>query len=249
MINYKYKSTNYNERKGNASIELIVIHYTGVKSSIEDVCNWFSNQSSKVSSHYILDKNGTTYSIVDDKYRAWHAGISYWQGNQDINSISIGIEIHNSGEEDFEEDQMIALINLIKYLIQKYNIKSYNVIGHSDISVNRKIDPGIKFPWQWLSKKGIGIWSSKKGDQYDKFEKYDVSYGDFISDLRSKLNFIGYQLNINRIYDNDLRNVVTAFQRHWRPGNINGDLDVSTVIRINDIYKKIKNLRLTNSTS
>ena len=162
MINHKYKSTNYNQRQGGAPIEFIVIHYTGVKSSIEDVCNWFMDESSKVSSHYLLDKNGTTYSIVDNKHRAWHAGVSYWQGKTDINSISIGIEIHNSGQEDFSIEQMIALNNLIKYLIQKYNIKSYNVIGHSDISVNRKIDPGLRFPWQWLSKEGIGIWSSEK---------------------------------------------------------------------------------------
>ena len=145
-IIYEKYSPNFNDRK--SKIDIIVIHYTGMKSeqeSLEQLCN----TSSKVSSHFLINYSGDIFSLVEEEKRAWHAGVSFWNGENDINSSSIGIELDNPGHDygykPFTESQMVSLEKLISYLIKKYNIPLYNIVGHSDIAPLRKKDPGEFF--------------------------------------------------------------------------------------------------------
>ena len=152
----KYKSPNYNSRQ-NSKIKLIIIHYTALK-NIEDSISYLCNKEKKVSSHYLISQNGTAYNLVDDKFRAWHAGKSFWQGITDINSVSIGIELDFSPygtNNNFSFKMMFSLKLLINKIQKKYKISKKNVLAHSDIAPFRKKDPGKYFPWKSLSKSNI----------------------------------------------------------------------------------------------
>ncbi len=148
----KYKSPNYNSRK-NSKISLIIIHYTALKNT-NDAITYLCNKKNKVSSHYVIAQNGTVYSLVEDKFRAWHAGRAFWQGISDINSLSIGIELDYSpyGKNNKFSFKMInSLKKLIFKLKKKYKINKNSILAHSDIAPYRKKDPGLNFPWQSLS--------------------------------------------------------------------------------------------------
>ena len=153
---HNFKSPNFNDRKSN-NIEIIVIHYTAL-TSISNSLKYLCSKKNKVSSHYLISQNGKIYSLVSEKKRAWHAGQSYWRGNTDINSISIGIELDYSPSDinnKFSLKLNSALIFLLKKLLKKYKIRTENILGHSDIAPYRKIDPGKYFPWQMLENKKL----------------------------------------------------------------------------------------------
>tara|TARA_B100000989_G_C19402968_1_gene410796 strand:- start:66 stop:812 length:747 start_codon:yes stop_codon:yes gene_type:complete len=148
----KYKSPNYNSRK-NSKIKLIVIHYTALK-NIKEAISYLCEKEKNVSSHYLICQNGTIYNLVNEKYRAWHAGESFWQNNTDINSISIGIELDYNpfGKNNKYSNKMLnSLKKLIIKLQKKYKINKSGILGHSDIAPFRKRDPGKNFPWESLS--------------------------------------------------------------------------------------------------
>ncbi len=148
----KYKSPNYNSRN-NSKIQLIIIHYTALKNTL-DAVSYLCKKEKKVSSHYLISQNGSVYNLVDDKFRAWHAGQAFWQEITDINSISIGIELDYSpsGKNNKFSPKMInSLKKLIIKLKKKYKINKNSILAHSDIAPFRKKDPGKKFPWQSLS--------------------------------------------------------------------------------------------------
>ena len=150
-----YKSPNYNYRKKSSTISFIIIHYTAIN-SYEKALDHLCSKENQVSCHFLINKKGNIYNIVDEKYRAWHAGHSFWNKITDINSNSIGIELDNSGHynkfEGFSKLQINSLLKLINYLLKKYKIRSKHILGHSDISPYRKIDPGEKFPWNKIIK-------------------------------------------------------------------------------------------------
>ncbi|CAO5675548.1 MAG: hypothetical protein HEEMFOPI_00253 [Holosporales bacterium] len=156
---HDFKSQNYNERK--KPITHIVLHYTDLpstKMSLSILCD----PESKVSAHFLIDTNGDVYNLVDPIYRAWHAGISSWQGIQNVNDYSIGIELQNKGHshlplEPYPPIQMESLLTLLIYLTKKYSIDPLNVIGHSDVAPDRKKDPGEHFNWNFLKENGFGI--------------------------------------------------------------------------------------------
>ena len=148
----KYKSPNYNSRN-NSKIQLIIIHYTALKNTL-DAISYLCKKEKKVSSHYLISQNGTVYNLVEDKFRAWHAGHSFWQEITDINSISIGIELDynpNGKNNKFSFKMIYSLKKLILKLQKKYKINKNNILAHSDIAPFRKKDPGKHFPWQLLS--------------------------------------------------------------------------------------------------
>ncbi len=189
-ITKKYRSLNYNERK--TAIEYIVLHYTELKTDKEAIDILCSNKSN-VSAHYLVSENGNTvYNLVDNSKRAWHAGLSYWQGQTDLNSLSIGIEISyyadvkNNIFPQFNKKQIETVIKLCKFLINKYDISPINILAHSDIAPERKIDPGLSFPWQALYKNGVGVFPD------DKNTVLKVSKNDKIEDYLPK---IGYENN------------------------------------------------------
>ena len=147
---HKFKSPNFNERKYN-KISLIIIHYTAIRNNSESIKHLCSNKT-RVSCHYLISKTGSIFSLVSEKKRAWHAGEANWNGIKDINSKSIGIELDYTPDYDmyFSKRQINSLIKLIKKIKVKHKINSRNILGHSDVSPYRKIDPGEKFPWQKL---------------------------------------------------------------------------------------------------
>ena len=142
-------SPNYSDRKGR-EISLVIIHYTGMltcEASLERLCD----ETSEVSAHYLIDEDGTLFKLVPEDCRAWHAGVSEWQGETDINSVSIGIELQNPGHEHgyqgFPAAQITSLIALLKDIQNRHAITSDQIIGHEDVAPGRKCDPGDKFPW------------------------------------------------------------------------------------------------------
>ena len=164
----KYKSPNYNSRK-NSKIQLIIIHYTALKNTSEAV-SYLCKKEKKVSSHYLIAQNGTVYNLVEDKFRAWHAGQSFWNENTDINAISIGIELDynpNGKNNKFSVKMIYSLKKLIFKLQKNYKINKNSILAHSDIAPFRKIDPGKKFPWQSLS-------SSKLILNFKKLKKIEI---------------------------------------------------------------------------
>ena len=152
----KYKSTNYNSRE-KSKIKLIIIHYTALKNTNAAI-SFLCNRENKVSSHYLISQNGIVYNLVKDKFRAWHAGEAFWQGNSDINSISIGIELDYSprGKNNKFTFKMISSLKKLIFDKQiKYKIDKNSILAHSDIAPFRKIDPGKNFPWKELISSNI----------------------------------------------------------------------------------------------
>ncbi|XWN28909.1 MAG: N-acetylmuramoyl-L-alanine amidase [Devosia sp.] len=151
-------SPNHNARTGPP--DMVVIHYTGMKSAAAAV-DWLCNPASKVSAHYLIDEDGALVSMVDEGRRAWHAGVSVWNGIIDNNNRSIGIELHNIGHTevapDFAAPQIDALLALMDGIRSRWTIPLKNVVAHSDIAPLRKIDPGERFPWHRLANKGHAL--------------------------------------------------------------------------------------------
>lgn len=203
-------SPNYSERT--LPISTLVLHYTGMKSGAEAI-EWLANPESKVSAHYVVDEDGQVVHMVREEYRAQHAGLSHWRGVTDNNSASIGIEIVNPGHEwgyrPFPEEQMDAVTLLVTELVRTYNIKARNVVGHSDIAPARKADPGELFDWERLAKLGLAVSRPKKN-------LVDPAWSDAAFLLA--LGRYGYGID-------DGRAVVIAFQRRFRPENIDGIID------------------------
>ena len=194
-------SPNFNDRKH--EISMIVLHYT-VISTCEESLQRLSDANGPfgpVSSHYLVDRDGTIYRLVDEEHRAWHAGIGTWKGLKDINSRSIGIEIVNKGVDEkgegepFPQAQIEAVIKLCKDIQSRHKIK--DIVGHSDVSPTRKSDPGEFFPWKQLAAEGIGIWS-------EKFENSNTN------NVYLMLDAIGYDISNKEA-------AIIAFQRHWYP--------------------------------
>ena len=196
-----------------------------------------------MSSHYFIKNNGTILTLVPDLYIAWHAGISSWKNYKSINKNSIGIEISNPGHnhkyKKFNQKQINSIIKLCKFLIKKYKIKSNFILGHSDISPDRKKDPGEKFPWYYLSKKQIGYWHSlnkkmllkKRNKKVDKKDK-----NIFMQNLYK----IGYGRNLVNNKFSYMKILTTAFQRRFRQDLINGNIDEECLLISNNLIKKFK---------
>ena len=159
------KSVNFSKKtRSLRDIRYLIIHYTGMQSARVSMKR-LKSPNSKVSCHYLIDRNGHIYKMIDEANIAWHAGKSKWKNIKNLNKYSIGIEIQNKGHfinyQSFPKKQISSLIVLIKSLLKKYKIKKNNVLGHSDIAPLRKKDPGEKFPWNFLSSKGVAIWYPK----------------------------------------------------------------------------------------
>ena len=240
------KKVNYNEELSpnfsirNHKIKYIIIHYTGTK-SLMDALNIFKDENSKVSCHWLISKRGKLYKIVDDKNVAWHAGISYWKGDSMLNKNSIGIELDNIGHglnyKAFSNIQMTALEKLLKLLINKYNIKKQNVLGHSDIAPDRELDPGELFNWTRLAKKNLAYYPLVKKNIF-KTCSFKIGDKDIeIRRIKLKLIKIGYKCSKDNFFDIHLKLVVEAFQRRFLPEKINGIIDGKIYSRILDVSK------------
>src|ERR1700722_2627711 len=155
------RSPNHDERPPGAAIDMLVLHYTGMKTA-EAALARLCDPEAKVSAHYTIGRDGRVYRHVPEERRAWHAGVSWWAGERNVNARSIGIELvnpgHEFGYEPFPKPQISALIDLADGILSRHPIPAGRVIGHSDVAPARKADPGELFPWPQLAEFGIGLW-------------------------------------------------------------------------------------------
>ena len=237
----KIFSPNYDRKKRALnSVQILVLHYTGMQSERESIKR-LSNPNSKVSSHYLINRRGKIFSLVQNRYVAWHAGKSCWGRHKNLNKNSIGIELVNKGHQfgytSFKKKQISSLVNLCKKLIKKYKIKKKNVIGHSDIAPLRKIDPGEKFPWKYLAKNKVGIWHDYEPNLLRKFRRTKVLIQQDKKRFVKNLNKIGYCLSThNKPF---FIKTISAFQRHFRKELINGILDKECFMIAQNLTKKL----------
>lgn len=213
----QHPSPNCEPRRADA-IDMLVLHYTGMQSGPEALAR-LCDPAAKVSAHYLIEEDGTIFQMVAETERAWHAGASYWQGETDINSRSIGIELVNPGHEfgyrAFPAIQIDSLIGLSIRLLSRHPIPARNVVAHSDIAPTRKQDPGELFPWQRLKGYGIGLWP------FDGVEIAEIEPDK----LLRMLNRYGYDVTAPEA-------AIAAFQRHFRPEKVDGIADSQTAGRI-----------------
>lgn len=224
-------AANYGDRRNNRVPDMIVLHYTGMKDA-ESAVRRLTAAGTEVSSHYIVHEDGRIIQCVPEKLRAWHAGASSWAGDTDINSCSIGVEIVNGGHDhglpDFPLRQIAAVIALCKGIIIRRNVQPHRILGHSDIAPGRKQDPGEKFPWHLLADSGVGLFI-RPAPIVDGPCLEIGSTGDEVKILQESLRDFGYGIGVSGHFDSPTREVVMAFQRHFRPALVNGTADLSTL--------------------
>jgi len=236
-----FPSPNWNDRPAGSIIDTVILHYTGMKSGAEALSR-LCDANAAVSAHYLIEEDGQLFQLVDDDKRAWHAGVSSWQGRSNINDCSIGIELVNPGHEfgyqDFPALQIVRLIELLVMLKRRHCIPNPRFLGHSDIAPLRKADPGERFPWQRLAANNIGVVCEK--DTSD--QKVMIKYGDDgpgVAMLNEQLAAVGYHGYDNGSFGAGTEQVVRSFQAHWRPKAANGIFDRGTAIALEDIARKI----------
>jgi N-acetylmuramoyl-L-alanine amidase len=209
-------SPNHDARPREGAIDMLILHYTGMKSASEALAR-LCDPSAKVSAHYTIGEDGAVYAHVPESRRAWHAGQSYWAGVSDINACSIGIELVNPGHEfgyrAFPDTQIAALTTLCHSILMRHPIPSWRVLGHSDVAPARKEDPGELFPWEELAQAGIGLWPQAS----ESTLVADSLAADALA--ADALARFGYDPEA------PMDKVITAFQRHYRPYAVNGIWD------------------------
>ena len=210
LVHREQLSPNFDERA--LPISMAVIHYTEMETAdaaIERLCD----PEAKVSAHYLISRDGVVTRLVPEAKRAWHAGVSYWRGIRDVNSASVGIELdhpgHKYGYGPFPDVQFEALVPLLARIVKEYDIPRANVVGHSDVAPQRKIDPGELFPWERLAEYNLCLPTPgiELGDPFDSDPAFYLA-----------LERYGYDIT-------DGHKVVEAFQRRWRPRKIDGEID------------------------
>jgi N-acetylmuramoyl-L-alanine amidase len=205
---------------------MLVLHYTGMPSAgaaLDRLCD----PAARVSAHYLVEEDGTVWRLVPEIRRAFHAGLSYWEGEADLNQVSIGIEIVNPGHEwgyrRFPEPQMAAVEQLCCDILSRHPVPAHRIVGHSDIAPSRKADPGELFDWPRLARAGIGIWPAPRRQPTDHL----VDRARAIADLGD----IGYCV----AGAGAGTAAVTAFQRRFRPACIDGVIDRETAARLAEV--------------
>lgn len=217
-------SQNFGPRKDGKAVRYLVLHYTDTLEVTETLA--LLQGEREASAHYVVDTDGTVYGLVDEEMRAWHAGASCWEGEADVNSASIGIEIQNAGHihgpVPFPDAQMKAVAELCRGIIGRHNIKPWHVIAHSDIAPLRKKDPGELFPWRALAEAGVGLWPAVT--TADRGGRDEAEIGDLLARY-------GYDTGVDQSV------AMTAFQRHFHPESftvfdICAPYDAETIARL-----------------
>jgi N-acetylmuramoyl-L-alanine amidase len=224
-------SPNHGERAGGLKPDMIILHYTGMPTAAAAL-DWLCRDESQVSSHYFVHEDGRVDQLVPEDRRAWHAGKSIWKGETDINSHSIGIEIANAGHPgglpDFPSVQIDAVVELCRNCGERWSIAPERVLAHSDIAPIRKVDPGEKFPWERLHAGGVGHWVPPApigGGRF--FQRGDQ--GQPVEAVQTMLSLYGYGIEVTGVFCEKTEGAVAAFQRHFRPSQVDGIADISTL--------------------
>ena len=225
-------AANFEPRRGVGKPSILLLHYTGVETAAKAI-EWLTCVESRVSCHYAIDEGGCITQMVAEDMRAWHAGEAVWDGESDINSASIGIEIHNRGHEmgypDFPEVQLKAVEALCRDIIGRQGIRPERVLAHSDVAPTRKKDPGEKFPWARFARAGIGHWVEPQPVIAAEPGMGVGVAGPLVADVQLLLRKYGYGIEGTGVVDSKTEFVVTAFQRHFRPARVDGRIDQSTI--------------------
>ncbi|MGE4351880.1 MAG: N-acetylmuramoyl-L-alanine amidase [Bdellovibrionales bacterium] len=221
------RSPNFNERAPGSTIRYVIVHYTGMPTPHEAL-DRLCDPESQVSAHYVIAENGVCLPLVDETGRAWHAGKSFWRGQTDLNSLSIGIELVNKGHahgyHPFPEAQINALIALLGDLYERYKLSPASLLGHSDIAPSRREDPGELFPWQQLAKAGYGLWPEKKDSPAVLLPEAEIN---------ALLRTVGYECP-----DEEPTLIAAArraFCRHYHPERLTLGFDAQTCARLKNL--------------
>jgi len=220
-------SPNFDART--APPDILVLHYTGMKTGPEAL-DRLRDPLAKVSSHYMVEEDGRIFRLVPEERRAWHAGVSFWKGERNINGVSIGVEIVNPGHEfgyrPFPEAQVAAVIALTADIRSRWMIGNDRIVGHSDVAPGRKDDPGELFPWKRLAEAGHGLWA--EAAPAPGLPLAEGAEGVEVFALQAGFTRLGYDLPPSGKFDAATRDVVVAFQRHWRQEKVDGVADGQT---------------------
>lgn len=233
-------SPNHGERRA-GPIDMLILHYTGMpdaQSALDRLCD----PASEVSAHFTVLEDGRILRMVDETRRAWHAGLSAWAGETDVNSRSIGIEIVNAGHPGglppYPDGQIESLISLCRDLVVRHPIPPHRILAHSDVAPGRKLDPGEHFPWNLLAAAGIGAWVEPVPLGGGRFLTPGES-GEPVEALQAMLALYGYEIGVTGDYDRRTEDVVAAFQRHFRPAVVDGVADFSTISTLHALLASI----------
>lgn len=239
-----HPSPNHGQRPAGAPIDMLVLHYTGMPTA-QEALQRLCDPRAEVSAHYLVDEDGTITQCVPESRRAWHAGESFWKGDTDINSRSIGVEIVNPGHEfgyrPFPEPQIEAVTALCADICNRHGINPWMVLAHSDIAPHRKEDPGELFPWAKLAAAGVGHYVEPNAIGSGLFMQ-EGDRGQPVEAVQSMLALYGYNIDITGEFDRSTKTVVTAFQRHFRPEKVDGVIDESTIETLHKLLGKLPSL-------
>lgn len=231
-------SPNFNHR--DRPPDILLLHYTGMRTG-QEALDRLRDPKARVSSHYLVEEDGRVFALVPEERRAWHAGVSFWAGERDINAASIGIEIVNPGHEfgyrPFPDAQIEALIGLIGDIRTRWTIPDGRILGHSDVAPARKTDPGELFPWDRLAAAGHGLWSDAPAAPGPVLGPGDEGPGVLV--LQTGLGRLGYESPPSGRYDEATATLVAAFQRHWRPSRVDGRADGETRARLMALLRQL----------
>ncbi|MEJ1161549.1 peptidoglycan recognition protein family protein [Prosthecomicrobium sp. N25] len=259
-------SPNHGERKGGRRADMLVLHYTGMPAGrgmtmAERAIRWLATPESQVSCHYVVAEDGRVTQMVAEDRRAWHAGVASWAGERDVNSCSIGIEIAHAGHPwdlsrmpdrvegepvpehpgylPFPDRQVAAVEALARDIVFRNGIPAERVLAHSDVAPARKRDPGELFPWARLARAGVGAWVEPEPVGGGRFLARGET-GEPIAALQAMFALMGYGLEITGVYDEALEQIVSAFQRHWRPARVDGVADQSTITTLHRLLTQAR---------
>ncbi len=211
-------SSNFDERRPN----FVIIHDT-TNDTAERALRTLTDPLREVSAHYLIGRDGALYQLVDERARAWHAGVSQWGATTDLNSSSIGIELDNNGDEPFAEPQIAALLKLLAEINGRYHIPAANFIGHSDVAPRRKVDPSGYFPWKRLAAQGFGLWCDQPAADAPP-----------ATDVPLALKSIGYDVA-------DIGAATAAFKRHFAPDDFSSELTAENLSLLRCLSAKSMN--------
>jgi N-acetylmuramoyl-L-alanine amidase len=215
-----HPSPNHGPRPEGVPVDILLVHYTGMPTGAEALERLCDAQI-QVSAHYLVEEDGTVFSLVPEDRRAWHAGAGYWRGERDINSRSVGVELVNPGHEwgyrPFPHAQMAAFADLARGIMERHGISPHRVLAHSDVAPSRKEDPGELFDWRGLAAQGIGFWPIPCGQ--------DDGPGHAVAEAQDLLARLGYEVDPTGVLNPQTRVAATAFQRHFIPDRVGYGLD------------------------
>jgi N-acetylmuramoyl-L-alanine amidase len=266
LVTRLHPSPNHGERKPlrggeERNPDSVILHYTGMSDATKALL-WLCNPLSQVSCHYFVFEDGHIFQLVPENRRAWHTGRGEWQGEADMNSASIGIEIAHPGHlisarfdaegkpvlsgtpnpfpppgPPFPDVQIDAVISLVADIKARWRIPDARILGHSDIAPGRKIDPGETFPWAKLAEAGLGLWPSSTEYRGNGPTYRPGDEGMPVRALQSMFAAFGYGIEITGVYDQRTTDVVAAFQRHWRQSKVDGVADGETLALLAELAR------------